>query len=128
MVINMYIVLGVAVVIIIVYVLMRNKSGATYENVTPEVVKGLLNDKDYQFIDVREPFEYAAGHIKKAINIPLGIIDNNLGKINKDKKIVFICKSGGRSSMASKKVSKLGYDVYNMTGGMNAWTYDVKKK
>ncbi len=121
-------VIVVVILVLVIYVFARNSGSSSYTNVSPEDVKGWINDKDYQIIDVREPFEYSAGHVKKAINIPLGKIDSNLNKIKKDKKVVFICKSGGRSSAASRKVSQLGYDVYNMKGGMLAWTYETTKK
>ncbi len=119
--------IAIAVVVILILIIYKNIGPSQYTNVSPADVKSWTDNLDYQIIDVREPFEYKSGHVKNAINIPLGTIDSNLDRIKKDKKIVFICKSGGRSSVASRKVSKLGYDVYNMKGGMLAWTYETTK-
>lgn len=119
--------IAIAIAIILVLFVFKNMGSQAYTSVSPDDVHAWINNSDYQMIDVREPFEYSSGHVKKSINIPLGIIDDNLGKINKDKKIVCICKSGGRSLAASKKLSKLGYDVYNMKGGMLAWNYETTK-
>ncbi len=95
-------------------------------NVKPEQVKEWVNDPAYQIVDVREPFEYAEGHIVTAENIPLGNIDSNLDKFRKDKKIVVTCRSGVRSLSAANKLTAAGHDVYNMLGGMLDWTYETK--
>ncbi len=95
-------------------------------NVKPEQVNEWVNDAAYQIVDVREPFEYAEGHIVTAENIPLGRIDSNLDKFDKNRKIVVTCRSGVRSLSAAKKLNEAGYDVYNMIGGMLDWTYETK--
>ncbi len=96
------------------------------KDVKPEQVKEWVHDSAYQIVDVREPFEYAEGHIVTAENIPLGTIDNNLDKFDKSKKIVVTCRSGVRSLSAAKKLTEAGHDVYNMLGGMLDWTYETK--
>ncbi len=96
-------------------------------NVKPEDVKSYLGNDEYLIVDVREPFEYAEGHVPTAVNIPLGGILNNLDKIDKSKKVVCICRSGVRSLDASNKLASKGYDVYNMLGGVLDWTYDFER-
>ena len=60
-------------------------------------------------VDVRDPEEYAAGHIPGAINLPLNKFAAGSGGLDKEKKIVVYCNSGGRSYGAYKKLIKLGY-------------------
>lgn len=77
-------------------------------------------------LDVREPQEYASGHIKGAINIPRGTLEFRLGEIpniNSPKsKIVMYCLSGARCSLAALSLLQLGYDnVCSLEGGIQAW-------
>lgn len=69
-------------------------------------------------VDVRGPGEYAGGHIKGSINIPLDAIDSRMKDLkNKNKAIITCCRSGARSGMAVSKLSSHGLTAYN--GG--AW-------
>lgn len=68
-------------------------------------------------IDVRSPGEFGAGHLSKAINIPLDEIENSVPKRVKDKKQVLLlhCASGMRSGMAKGKLKGMGYpNVFNL--------------
>ena len=70
-------------------------------------------------IDVRTTEEFASGHIKGSINIPLQVLGNNLSKIKKDKPVITCCASGMRSASAKSLLLSKGYtSVYN--GGR--WT------
>jgi len=67
-------------------------------------------------IDVREPQEYAAGHVPGAINIPRGVIDsqiwNHVGsseKANLERPIVLQCQSGRRATLAAQTLGELGF-------------------
>lgn len=60
-------------------------------------------------VDVRDPEEFAEGHIPGAINLPLNNFAAGSGVLDKEKKIVVYCNSGGRSYGAYKKLMKLGY-------------------
>lgn len=60
-------------------------------------------------VDVRDPEEFAEGHIPGAINLPLNNFAAASGVLDKEKKIVVYCNSGGRSYGAYKKLMKLGY-------------------
>ncbi len=86
-----------------------------------------LNPKlgDIQLIDVRTPKEYAAGHIKSAVNINFFDDDfiSQMSKLDKDKEIYVYCRSGGRSGKASKKLEAAGFTkVYNLKGGFKNWS------
>ena len=67
-----------------------------------------------QIIDVRTKGEYAGGHIKGSINIPLNELKANLNKIKKDKPVITCCASGMRSATAKGTLLGSGYgEVYN---------------
>lgn len=68
-------------------------------------------------VDVRTPGEYASGHIRGSVNIPLDRLQNNLSKLNKQKPIITCCASGMRSSSAKSILEAAGYtNVYNGGG------------
>lgn len=76
-------------------------------------------------VDVREPSEYAQGHIKNAVLVPLGTIGNETLQILPDKnaEILIYCRSGRRSKAAANKFLELGYtNVYDF-GGILSWPY-----
>lgn len=58
-----------------------------------------------QIIDVREPEEFAQGHIKGAKNIPLGDIEKRMREIKRDKPVLVVCRSGRRSAIAAERPS-----------------------
>ena len=75
-------------------------------------------------VDVREPNEFTGelGHVADSRLVVLNSILDQLETLPKDKTIVFICKSGGRSARAAAYAQANGYsDVYNMRGGMLLW-------
>ena len=79
---------------------------------------------DVAMIDVREPSEYTGelGHIQGTQLIVLQTLPDHLNDLPKDKPIVFVCKSGGRSARAAAFAQSNGFaDVYNMKGGMLLW-------
>ncbi len=83
-------------------------------------IDGML--KDITLIDIREPYEYAHGHISKAKNIPMGTLLNNPGQfLNQNQKYYIMCQSGGRSSSATSVLQRAGYDVVNVKGGMGSY-------
>jgi sulfur-carrier protein adenylyltransferase/sulfurtransferase len=94
--------------------------------ISPARAKELMASKSkIQIIDVREPFEFELGNIG-GVNIPLGTLDQNLKLISKDKQVIVLCKSGGRSSQAVAKLKELGYsNVINLSGGLLQWKKGV---
>lgn len=72
-------------------------------------------------LDVRQPDEFRGGHIAQAKLIPLGELAARMNEIPKDKEILCVCRSGGRSSAAASQLSAAGYKVLNLQGGMMAW-------
>ena len=73
-------------------------------------------------IDVREDFEYRDGHAPGAKLIPLGKLSQQLPKLPKDREILFICRSGNRSGVATNLARRPGFTkALNVRGGMIAW-------
>jgi rhodanese-related sulfurtransferase len=91
-------------------------------SVTTKELENLLIQNTIVVIDVREPDEYRAGHIKEAKNVPLSKLETQLKKIPKDQDIYLICQSGMRSQNAYLRLKKAGYTkIKNVCGGMLAW-------
>ncbi len=91
-----------------------------------DVVAEELDKKrsEVQLIDVRQPDEFTGelSHIPGATLIPLGTLPEQISKLSKDKTIVFVCRSGGRSARAAALAQEHGFEsVYNLKGGMLRW-------
>ena len=76
---------------------------------------------DLVLIDVRESDERADGHILGSRHIPLGELSNRLSELPADTPAAFICRSGGRSSVATAEAAKRLKQVSDVRGGMIAW-------
>ena len=79
--------------------------------ITPQELKILMETKSGTFtlVDVRDPQEFAEGHIPGAINIPSDKFAAGSAVLDKEKLVVVYCKSGGRSYTAYRKLQKLDY-------------------
>ena len=86
----------------------------------------LFRSDKFTVLDVREPDEWASGHIPGAKHIPLGELETRHGELDKKSETVVVCRSGGRSSVACEFLSGMGYNVINMPGGMTAWQGDIE--
>jgi rhodanese-related sulfurtransferase len=89
---------------------------------SPQQVSQLYNDGEIQLIDVRADHEHAAGHIAGTTLIELSEISSRAGEIDRERPVVFYCRSGARSGMATEAFAQAGYDAHNMAGGMLAWS------
>lgn len=78
-------------------------------------------------LDVREPGEYAAGHLPGAVNIPRGLLEFQIGshpafQAARDAEFLVYCQSGGRSALAVETLHKLGYSqAVSLAGGFKLW-------
>lgn len=103
-------------------------SGGSYTDVTVDEAKELIDSGEVQVLDVRTPDEFAAGHIPGAKLVPLQVIESMLSELDKDQKYLVVCRSGNRSTQASGILVENGFkNIYNMTGGMNEWKYEMEK-
>jgi rhodanese-related sulfurtransferase len=88
---------------------------------TPQQVADLLAGEEIQLIDVREPHEHAAGRIAGDKHIELDELRARAAEIDRDVPVVFYCRSGARSAMATQAFLAAGYDAHNLDGGLLAW-------
>jgi rhodanese-related sulfurtransferase len=98
-------------------------SGGIIEVSAPELDQ-MKSEKDVVLLDVRQAAELtgAQGAIPGVVNIPLPELPERLSELDKSKKIVTICLSGGRSTAAAQLLIKNGFTkVYNLKGGMTAY-------
>jgi rhodanese-related sulfurtransferase len=76
-------------------------------------------------LDVREDYEWAAGHIQGALHIPMNSVPAHLTAdpdvVPRDQPFVVICKVGGRSAQVTAWLRARGYDARNFDGGMLTW-------
>lgn len=88
-------------------------------------LKALISSSEfdrYQVIDVRQPREYAQGHIPGALLIPLGELSTRSSELDFAKETIAYCRSGVRSKSACQILSGLGINsIYNMKGGIVAY-------
>jgi len=91
------------------------------EDVTPERVAELHAGGGIELIDVRETYERDAGHIADTRHVQFAQLSDQAETVDRDRPVVFYCRSGGRSAVATQAFRASGYDAYNMTGGMLAW-------
>jgi rhodanese-related sulfurtransferase len=84
--------------------------------------KELVDQGDVQIIDVREPNEYAEGHIPGVTLIPLARLLARPQDYIKRDNILFVCAAGQRSAVACEMAAAIGFeDLYNLEGGTTAW-------
>jgi rhodanese-related sulfurtransferase len=98
--------------------------GDKFKTLSPGEVRDLLREKDgaYVLVDVREDNEWANGRIPGAIHVPLSRFAQMLGKIPKDKQIIFYCQSGMRSKSALKRAKAHGLLAdSHLGGGLSEW-------
>jgi rhodanese-related sulfurtransferase len=72
-------------------------------------------------IDVREPFEWEAGHAAGAVHIPLGDLAARIDDVPREAPVYVICAAGGRSLQGAALLERHGIEAVNVTGGMTAW-------
>jgi rhodanese-related sulfurtransferase len=87
----------------------------------PERVAELHGDGTAQLVDVREPYEWEAGRISGARHVEFGRLTAEAGSIERDRAVVFYCRVGSRSAVATEAFRAAGYDAYNLEGGLVAW-------
>jgi rhodanese-related sulfurtransferase len=81
----------------------------------------LAADPTIVVLDVREPAEYAAGHVPGALAIPLAIVPLRHLELTRSRTVHVICETGGRSAQAVRWLDRQGYDAVDVSGGMAAW-------
>ncbi|MGO4383679.1 rhodanese-like domain-containing protein [Specibacter sp. RAF43] len=77
--------------------------------------------QDAVILDVRDDYEWEAGHIEGALHIPLEQLPERLDDLDPDTDVNVICRTGGRSFRATTWLTENGYTAFNVAGGMGAW-------
>ena len=88
---------------------------------TPREVADLLARGEIQLVDVRQPYEHDAGRVAGDRLVELGELAARAQQIDRAKPVVFYCRSGARSAMATQAFRQAGFEAYNMTGGLLEW-------
>jgi hydroxyacylglutathione hydrolase len=97
------------------------------KSLNPEQVREIL-DKDatgsFQLLDVRQLYEYEEGHIKGALHIYVGHLQNRLSEIPRDRPLSVVCNVGHRASLAASILLRAGYSnvCCDVLGSMRAWS------
>ena len=72
-------------------------------------------------IDVREPWEFATGHVPGARLVPLATVPQAIGDLPADEPVYVICAVGARSAQAAHYLSQRGIDARTVDGGTGEW-------
>lgn len=91
--------------------------------VTPNEAAALV-DAGALLLDVRNDDEWTAGHAPGAQYLTLPELPARTGELAKDRRIVAVCRVGGRSAKAVELLAAQGFDAVNLAGGMRAWEAD----
>ena len=86
-----------------------------------ELAAILAADAATPVVDVRNPDEYAAGHVPGAVLVPMHTVPVRLQDIPSDRTVYLVCAVGGRSGQVAAWLEPQGYDVVNVLGGTQAW-------
>ncbi len=112
--------------------LVRNCLPGIKEIMPWDLVERMKENQDMLLIDVREPYEFDALHIRGSINVPRGILESacewdyeesvpELVQARK-REIVVVCRSGSRSALAVQSMQLLGYEhAYSLRTGLRGW-------
>lgn len=92
-------------------------------NLTAQALRELIErGESCAVVDVREPMEFAGGHLGCARLIPLGELERRLGELNPEQPVVVVCRSGKRSAQGANLLQSKGFkDVRSLDGGLLAW-------
>lgn len=94
----------------------------TLKSIDPVTLKRRLDDGSAVLVDIREPDEYAREHIAGARLIPLSKLDAKAFGGDRERTIVFQCKSGNRTAAnASQLLAAPCREAYALAGGLDAW-------
>ena len=103
----------------------RKNPGEPFYRINAEEAKEMVDgDPNVAVVDVRNPDEYAAGHVKDAIFMPVDTVLARIDELPKDKKLLFICAMGQRSALACEMAAAMGLDpenLYNIEDGTPGW-------
>ena len=75
----------------------------------------------FRVVDVRYPNEWEAGHIRGTVHIPLDYVYEHTDDLDRSRPVVTVCRSGSRSAQAAADLAGEGFEVQNLSGGIESW-------
>ena len=102
----------------------------SYQQITQEAAKEMMDTQEVLILDVREQHEYDSGHIPGAVLLPVGTITEDTAAAvidDLDTVVLVYCRSGNRSKTASQALVDLGYTNIYEFGGINDWSYEIEE-
>jgi rhodanese-related sulfurtransferase len=102
----------------------RNVEGEPYTRISAEEGDEMIKAGDATVIDVRRDDEYASGHVKGALWIPVDEVYPRFDELPKEGKLLFICEVGARSGLAAETAAAMQVDfdrLYNIEDGTGTW-------
>ena len=102
----------------------RQEPGEPYRRVTVDEAAEMYGDANVTYVDVRRPDEYAEGHIKDALFIPVDDILARIDELPEGQNLLFICAVGVRSGLACEMAAAMGIDserLFNIEEGTDTW-------
>ena len=103
---------------------LSSASQVTVPTIEVRDLQALIRNKEFFFLlDVRQPEEFAQGHIEGAVSMPLGSLPNSYKQIPKGVTLVVYCRTGHRSAQAVSFLLAQGYaKAISLSGGYTAWS------
>ena len=93
-----------------------------FKRVDVATAQKMIANGEVRVIDVREPGEYAEGHLPGVKLIPINTLLARPQNYLKEDNILFVCQMGSRSALACEMAAAIGLDhIYNLEGGTTAW-------
>ncbi|OLS27083.1 MAG: putative adenylyltransferase/sulfurtransferase MoeZ [Candidatus Heimdallarchaeota archaeon LC_3] len=96
-------------------------------SMTPTEAKENFDGFNFIILDVREKNEFDFVNIKNSIHIPMMSIPNNLNLLSKERDIGVLCHHGNRSAKVTAYLKNLGYNAFNISGGIEKWATETNK-
>lgn len=106
-----------------------NAADGSYQQITQEKAKEMMDTQEVIILDVREQDEYDSGHIPGAVLLPVGTIDEDTAAEvipEKESTVLVYCRSGNRSKTAASALAELGYTNVYEFGGIKTWPYETE--
>ena len=106
-----------------------NSADSSYQQITQEEAKEMMDTQEVIILDVREQDEYDSSHISGAVLLLVGSSDEDTAAEvipEKDSTVLVYCRSGNRSKTASSTLVELGYTNIYEFGGINTWPYETE--
>ena len=113
----------VAALLVAVSMLLFHETRKAGPALSPQQAIDLVNAEDGIFLDLRDGGEFKQGHIVDAVHIPIDELPQRYRELKQTKRLICVCQAGGRSAAAAEFLTSIGgSEIYNVAGGMSAWS------